>query len=211
MARMFSTYPYPANAGLKLQVPNASFGPVNKTIIPTPLFGKAEGEYVNGVYDDKEYPTDMCPATYPVAAYMNGGSKRMYLKGELIRFTQTSKRSGSRAKQLETRAPHPYSDFHVQGATRSSAVTFVAPLAETQELIPGTSQFVSICTGGVADILVPASNPGFIVFPGDRVYARISGTDTVEVTARPADIELGVVAHHYEHKGTQNVVRVCLK
>ena len=156
----------------------------------------------------------MGPSTCPIAAFMEGseGKSKPYFRGTLIRFGGTASASRSKARQLETKAPLPFANFYVPGAKKDAAVSFVAPLAETQDLSPKKGQYVCVAVGGVTDVLVNASSPAFDVFPGDRIYVKLTtDKDGFIVTPQKTHIELGVAAHYHSHKSSQSIIRVCLK
>lgn len=205
---MFSTYPYPPGAGFKPTLPDV--GSYNQVQINGPYVGQPQGEYINGSYDDKEHAPDMGPACCPVAAYMTSGKRKMYFKGTLIRFTATTKESRSRSRQLETKAPVAFANAYVPGEN-ANGITFVAPLAETQELMPMKSQHINVAVGAVSDVLVGDDSPSFSVFPGDRIYARIT-PNSVVVTTEATPTEIGIATHYHEHRPkAQSTIRVCLK
>lgn len=209
---MFSTYPYPKDVGINPgPVPDANLGPTNKVTIPGALFGTAQGEYINGSFDDKEHAPDMGPAVTPVPAYMTSGTKKMYYKGELIRFQKRGPGGWSRARQISQNAPHPFADFVTPETILSdNKTTFVAPLAETQELVPNTSQFVAVAVYGNGQILVPRESDSFEVFPGDRLFIETS--PSLKITTKETPFEAGIVMHYCKHRnGDQTIVRVYFK
>lgn len=209
---MYSTYSYPSRGIDPRPIPSANLGPTNQVNINGPFVGDANGEYINGSFDDKEHAPDMGPTTCPLAAYMstNSTTRKPYFRGTLIRFGGTTIPARSKARQLETRAPQAFSNFYVPGDDATS-VSFVAPLAETQELIPKQSQHVCVAVGGVTDVLVPAESPTFTVFPGDKLYVNVVPKG-VFVTPQVTNIVLGVASHYHTHTTKkQSIVRVCLK
>lgn len=208
---MFSTYAYPPNVGINPSpLPDSNLGPVNQVDLGgIDSLGKAQGEYINGSFDDKEHAPDMGPATYPISVFMNSGKRRIYYKGTLMRFSRSTM-TRSRMMELSS-GPRAFANCAVPGEQMAD-VTFVAPLSESQELIPKKTQFVSAAVGGVSDIIVSEDSPSFTVFPGDTIRAEATETDVI-LSPTDGDIDLGISTHYHEHKqGSKNsILRISIK